>query len=125
MFAVFNIAIFTGAFLIFLIQPMIANILLPKVGGSPNIWNTSSVFFQVSLLAGYFYSYIVSQKLSLKRQIVMHCCLLFCALWTVDFHFQSEQISVASPVCDVLRALLKNIFFPFVLLSTTSPLVQR
>lgn len=37
MFAVFNIAIFTGAFLIFLIQPMIANILLPKVGGSPNI----------------------------------------------------------------------------------------
>lgn len=125
MFAVFNIAIFTGAFLIFLIQPMIANILLPKVGGSPNIWNTSAVFFQVSLLAGYFYSYIVSQKLSLKRQIVMHCCLLFCALWTVDFHFQSEQISVASPVCDVLRALLKNIFFPFVLLSTTSPLVQR
>ena len=43
MFAVFNIAIFTGAFLIFLIQPMIANILLPKVGGSP-IYGTQAQF---------------------------------------------------------------------------------
>ena len=125
MFAVFNLSIFISAFLLFLIQPMVANILLPKVGGSPNIWNTCSVFFQVSLLAGYFYSYLVSQKLSLKRQIITHCALLFCALWAVNFHFQSDRISVVTPVSDTLFSLLKNIFFPFVLLSTTSPLIQR
>lgn len=125
MFAVFNLSIFTSAFLLFLIQPMVANILLPKVGGSPNIWNTCSVFFQISLLAGYFYSYIVSQKFSLKRQIITHCFLLFCALWAVNFHFQADQISVADPVSGTLLSLLKNIFFPFVILSTTSPLIQR
>ncbi|MBO4520762.1 MAG: fused MFS/spermidine synthase [Alphaproteobacteria bacterium] len=125
MFAVFNLSIFTSAFLLFLIQPMVANILLPKVGGSPNIWNTCSVFFQVSLLVGYFYSYLVSQKLSLKRQIITHCALLFCALWAVNFHFQSDDISVTSPVSGTLFSLLKNIFIPFVLLSTTSPLIQR
>lgn len=125
MFAVFNLSIFISAFLLFLIQPMVANILLPKVGGSPNIWNTCSVFFQVSLLAGYFYSWLVSQKLSLKRQIIMHCSLLFCALWAVNFHFQSADISVTAPVSGTLFSLLKNIFIPFVLLSTTSPLIQR
>ena len=125
MFAVFNLSIFTSAFLLFLIQPMMANILLPKVGGSPNIWNACSVFFQISLLAGYLYSYIISKKLSLKRQIITHCILLFAALWTINFHFQTNQISVTNPIFDVLFALLKNIFFPFVLLSTTSPLIQR
>ena len=125
MFAVFNVSVFTSAFLLFLIQPMVANILLPKVGGSPNIWNTCSVFFQISLLAGYVYSYLVSRKLSLKNQIILHCLLLFCALWSVNFHFNAEQIAMTSPVSDTLIALLKNIFFPFVLLSTTSPLIQR
>ena len=125
MFIVFNLSIFISAFLLFLVQPMAANILLPKVGGSPNIWNTCSVFFQISLLIGYFYSYLVSRKLSLKQQIITHCSLLFCALWAVNFHFQADQISVTSPVSDTLFSLFKNIFFPFVLLSTTSPLIQR
>lgn len=125
MFTVFNLAVFISAFLLFLIQPMVANILLPRAGGSPNIWNACSVFFQTSLLAGYLYSYLVSKKLSLKRQIMTHCLLLFCALWMIDFHFRSSLISVESPVLDILLLLLKNLFFPFVLLSTTSPLLQN
>ena len=125
MFVVFNLAIFTSAFLLFLIQPMVANMLLAKVGGSPNIWNACTVFFQISLLAGYSYSYFVSQKLPLKRQIVLHCLLLFCALWAVRFHFQTDIIAVDRPITDTLLSLLKNIFLPFVLLSTTSPLIQR
>ena len=125
MFAVFNLCIFISAFLLFLIQPLIANILLPKVGGSPNIWNTCSVFFQISLLIGYLYSYIVSKKLSLKKQILVHCCLLFCALWVVNFHFQTDNIDMSSPISDTLWLLFKNIFFPFMILSTTSPLIQH
>ena len=115
MFVVFNLAIFTSAFLLFLIQPMVANMLLAKVGGSPNIWNACTVFFQISLLAGYSYSYFVSQKLPLKRQIVLHCLLLFCALWAVRFHFQTDIIAVDRPITDTLLSLLKNIFLPFVL----------
>lgn len=125
MFLIFNLCIFTSAFLLFLVQPMVANILLPKVGGSPNIWNTCSVFFQISLLVGYLYSYLVSQKLSLKKQIAVHCCLLFCALLVINFHFQNEQIEITAPIADTLSVLFKKVFFPFVLLSTTSPLVQH
>lgn len=67
MYIIFNLCIFTSAFLLFLIQPMVANILLPKVGGSPNIWNACSVFFQISLLVGYLYSYIVSKKTFVEK----------------------------------------------------------
>lgn len=125
MFALFNLSIFISAFLLFLIQPMTANILLPKVGGSPNIWNACTVFFQISLLAGYLYSYVLSGRFSLKRQIVIHCLLLFVALFAVRFQFQTDIIDVNRPAAGVLKSLLKNIFFPFVLLSTTSPLIQR
>lgn len=124
MYIIFNLCIFTSAFLLFLIQPMVANILLPKVGGSPNIWNACSVFFQISLLVGYLYSYIVSKKLSLKKQTIIHCCLLFCALLVINFHFQNDYIEITAPIADVLWVLFKNVFFPFVLLSTTSPLIQ-
>lgn len=125
MFALFNLSIFISAFLLFLIQPMTANILLPKVGGSPNIWNACTVFFQISLLAGYLYSYVLSGRFSLKRQIVIHCLLLFAALFAVRFQFQTDIIDVNRPAAGALKSLLKNIFFPFVLLSTTSPLIQR
>lgn len=125
MFVLFNLSIFISAFLLFLIQPMTANILLPKVGGSPNIWNACTVFFQISLLAGYFYSYFLSGHFSLKRQILIHCLLLFAALFAVRFQFQTDIINVSRPAAGTLKSLLKNIFFPFVLLSTTSPLIQR
>ena len=82
-------------------------------------------FFQISLLIGYFYSYLVSRKLSLKRQIILHCSLLFIALWAINFHFQAEVIDLTKPISGTLFVLAKNIFIPFVLLSTTSPLVQH
>lgn len=125
MFLLFNTAIFTSAFLLFLIQPMAANMLLPKVGGSPNIWNACMVFFQVSLLIGYAYSYFITNRLSLKRQLIVHCGLLCAALFLINFNFQKETISMQEPVWGTIGALLKNLFFPFVLLSTTSPLLQR
>lgn len=125
MFLLFNTAVFTSAFLLFLIQPMAANMLLPKVGGSPNIWNACTVFFQVSLLAGYAYSYFITTRISFKRQLLIHCILLFAALFFISFNFRSDTISLQNPVSGTLYSLLKNLFFPFVLLSTTSPLLQR
>lgn len=125
MFLLFNTAIFTSAFLLFLIQPMAANMLLPKVGGSPNIWNACTVFFQVSLLAGYAYSYFITTRVSFKRQLLIHCVLLFVALFFISFNFRTDTISLQTPVSGTLHSLLKNLFFPFVLLSTTSPLLQR
>ena len=53
-----------SAFLLFLVQPIIARQILPWFGGSAAVWTTCMVFFQVALLAGYFYSDLVIRKLS-------------------------------------------------------------
>ena len=59
--ALFTIAIFLSAALIFLVQPMVGKILLPSAGGSPAVWNTCMVFFQAFLLAGYAYAHVLSK----------------------------------------------------------------
>lgn len=125
MYFLFNIAVFSSAFLVFLIQPMIANILLPKIGGSPNIWITCSVFFQFSLLIGYGYSYFLTQKIVLKHQLLFHSILLLIALFFINFNFTDLTVSPQEPIIELSIALIKTIFVPFVLLSTTSPLLQR
>lgn len=125
MFLLLNLSVFLSAFLLFLIQPMIANMLMPKVGGSPNIWNACMVFFQVSLLVGYFYSYLITQKLSLKRQTYLHTFLLCLGLFFINFNFQTIYLPLDNPVLEILFLMLQRIAFPFILLSTTSPLLQR
>ena len=125
MFALFNAAVFVSAFLLFLIQPMSANILLPKVGGSPNIWNACTVFFQTALLIGYAYSYFISEKLSVRKQIPIHACVLICGIFLMSSDLGALNISTSSPVSGVLTGLLQSIAVPFILLSATSPLLQR
>lgn len=125
MFALFNAAVFVSAFLLFLIQPMSANILLPKVGGSPNVWNACTVFFQTALLVGYAYSYFISRKLSVRRQIILHTLILICGIFVTSSDIKSLNIETSAPVSGVLTALLQTVAVPFILLSATSPLLQR
>src|SRR5256714_5893613 len=73
----FAITLFVSAFLLFLVQPLIGKMILPKLGGTPQVWNTCMMFFQMTLLVGYGYTHFVSTKLSLRRQITVHCILLF------------------------------------------------
>src|SRR5271154_2371239 len=72
----FAITLFVSAFLLFLVQPIIGKMILPKLGGTPQVWNTCMVFFQTALLAGYFYTHAATTYLSTRRQILVHCCLL-------------------------------------------------
>src|SRR5262249_27529603 len=53
----FAITLFVSATLLFLVQPMIAKMILPLLGGTPAVWNTCMVFFQAALLAGYAYAH--------------------------------------------------------------------
>ena len=53
----FALTSFMGAFLLFTVQPMIGKMALPIFGGTPAVWNTSLVFFQGTLLAGYLWQY--------------------------------------------------------------------
>ena len=72
----YAITLFVSAFLLFLVQPIIGQKILPKLGGTPSVWNTCVVFFQVTLLIGYAYTHFTS-KLPVKRQILVHCAGAF------------------------------------------------
>ena len=67
----FVATILTGSFLLFLIQPMVARMALPRLGGAPNVWNSAMLVYQALLLAGYAYAHRLSrQRLHLYTQPV-------------------------------------------------------
>ena len=68
----FAITLFLGSFLLFVVEPMVARMVLPVLGGVPMVWNTCVVFFQLMLLAGYFYAYAVIRFLKPKQQFWVH-----------------------------------------------------
>src|SRR5687767_12889898 len=73
-------AIFLGAFLLFLVQPIIAKQILPWFGGSAAVWATCMVFFQMTLLVGYGYADLLTRKLAPRRQMSLHIALLALSL---------------------------------------------
>ena len=74
--AVFTLAIFTSAFLLFAIQPMFTKMILPQLGGSPGVWSVAMVFFQALLLMGYLYAHLSTRYLSPRTAIYVHVGLL-------------------------------------------------
>ena len=76
----FTASLFTSALLLFLVQPMIARMLLPLLGGTPTVWNTCMVFFQAVLLAGYAYSHLLTRHFPVRAQVLIHSALLLITL---------------------------------------------
>src|ERR1035437_10513687 len=76
----FALTIFTGAFLLFQVQPLIAKYILPWFGGGPGVWTTCMLFFQLLLLGGYAYAYLISRWLKPRAQAIVHLVLLASAL---------------------------------------------
>ena len=66
--ALFAITTFSSAALVFLVQPMVAKLVLPLLGGSPAVWNTSMAFFQIALLVGYFYAHALQKIREVRTQ---------------------------------------------------------
>src|SRR5678815_4830079 len=81
----FALSLFSSAALLFWVQPLIAKMLLPLLGGAPSVWNTCMVFFQALLLAGYAYALLISQRLSLRNQAIIHALLLLAAALVLPF----------------------------------------
>src|SRR3569833_4581584 len=76
-------AVFSSAGLVFLVEPMIARMVLPRLGGSSAVWNTSLAFFQAALLAGYAYAHGLQRLKSLKAQMAAHVAVLALAALTL------------------------------------------
>ncbi len=121
----FAATMFLSAFLLFVAQPIVAKTVLPTLGGAPMVWNTCVVFFQVVLLAGYAYAHVASTWLGPRRYAVVHAVLLTLPLLVLPF---STQVGTpppdAMPIGWLLLQLLALIGLPFLVLSTTTVVVQ-
>lgn len=106
----------------FVLQPLAAKTLLPRYGGSAGVWVASMLFFQLLLLAGYAYSYVISISLSRRTQSVAHALLVLAGLASMTMQFRVWEGS--SPSFSILGTLLLSIGLPYFLLSATSPLLQ-
>jgi hypothetical protein len=126
----FAITLFVSATLLFLVQPMIARMLLPKLGGTPQVWNTCMVFFQSALLAGYGYAHLSTRWLGTRRSAWLHLALLVLPLllwYWMPFGVPAawEPAASDSPVLWLLTALVVTAGLPFFVVATTAPLLQR
>jgi MFS family permease/SAM-dependent methyltransferase len=122
----YALTIFVSAFLLFLIQPIIAKQILPWFGGTAAVWTTCLVFFQFALLAGYFYSDWLTRKLTLRTQVIIHLALVVVALLLLPIipDVAWKPRGDESPSIRILLLLAATIGLPYFLLATTSPLVQ-
>jgi len=118
---------FVSAALLFLVEPMMAKMALPVLGGAPAVWNTCLVFFQITLLAGYLYAYAATKWLSRHAQIVVQITLALTPLAVLPLHIPIgwEPPTESSPVLWVLGMLAVAVGLPFFLLSSSTAMLQR
>jgi len=117
--------IFLSAFLLFLLQPIIAKQILPWFGGAATVWTTCLVFFQSVLLAGYAYA-DATTRLGVRRQTLLHIALLILSLATLPILASDtwKPGGNEEPITRILLLLAVTIGLPYFLLSTTTPLLQ-
>jgi len=118
--------ILLSAFLLFEVQPLIGKIILPWFGGGASVWSTCLLFFQVSLLAGYLYAHFSTKLLKPRAQAMLHVGLmaLSLALLPIFPAARWKPTQPGDPSVAILLLLAATIGLPYVLLSTTSPLLQ-
>ncbi len=122
----YAVTIFVSAFLLFLVQPVMAKQILPWFGGSAAVWTTCLVFFQTTLLAGYAYSDVAVHRMTPRSQVKLHTVLLLVSLAALPIVPSAswKPTGAEDPLWLILGLLVATIGLPYFLLSTTSPLVQ-
>jgi len=124
----FAAALFTSAALLFWVQPLMAKMILPLLGGAPSVWNTCMVFFQAMLLTGYAYVLLIS-RLALSRQLLIHGLLLLAAgiflPFSISHRLLTQLPTETNPTLWLLMVLFLSVGLPFFALSATAPLLQR
>lgn len=131
----FAATIFLGAFLLFAVEFILAKRILPWFGGAPAVWTTCMLFFQLALLCGYVYAHLLSRRLAPRRQALWHGAFAFAVVavlaaqalgWGAPLLPGGGLKPAGSeyPVLRILALLTVTVGLPFLLLSTTSSLLQ-
>jgi len=124
----FPVTIFTSAFLLFQLQPLIGRYILPWFGGGPAVWSSCLLFFQACLLAGYAYAHWLGSLRNLRFQAGLHIGLLLASVAFLPLQPNSaiwKPVSSADPSGRILLLLTVTVGGPYLLLSATAPLLQR
>jgi SAM-dependent methyltransferase len=124
--SLYAVTIFLSAFLLFQVQPLIAKTILAWFGGTASVWTTCMLFFQVELLVGYLYAHFSITRLTPRRQAIVHSALLLGAVMLLPVIPGAgwKPQGTENPTLRILALLLATVGLPYLLCSTTGPLVQ-
>ena len=122
----YGATIFLSSFLLFLVQPLIARLILPWFGGSAAVWTTCMLFFQALLLAGYAYAHLLAKYSRRRIEALVHTALLVAAVVTLPISPSDAWKPSGSeePVALILLLLGVSVGLPYFLLAANSPLLQ-
>jgi SAM-dependent methyltransferase len=121
----FVAAILTGSFLLFLVQPMVARMALPRLGGAPAVWNSAMLVYQALLLGGYAYAHWLG-RVPPRVQATIHLAVLLAAALWLPIGIAAIQLPAgAEPALWVPWLLVASIGPLFFAISAQAPLLQR
>ena len=123
----FALTLFVSATLLFLVQPMFAKMVLPRLGGTAAVWNTCMVFYQAVLLAGYLYAHFSTKWLGSRRQALLHLVILALPLLVLPIALGDAQIPIGgqNPTAWLLAILAASVGLPFFAVSASAPMLQK
>ncbi|HEV3203926.1 MAG TPA: hypothetical protein VGY77_06075, partial [Gemmataceae bacterium] len=125
----FAAAIALNAFLLFAVEPMVARMILPLLGGTPQVWNTCMVFFQAVLLAGYAAAHAITTHRNLAFQSVVYPLLMVAVFLVLPIQLKESALDCVpregNPIPWVLGLLLIIVGLPFFVAATTGTVLQK
>src|SRR5207253_2800182 len=105
---------------------MVGKMLLPYLGGAAAVWTTCVLFFQFMLLLGYVYAHLLARIPDVRKQFVIHVIVLLLPLifLPIGFNTASSESFSSHPLLRLLTVLMTSAAIPFLVVSTTAPLLQ-
>jgi len=129
---VYATTVFISAFLLFQVQPLLSKFILPWFGGTPAVWTSAMLFFQIVLFLGYLYAHLTSVYLSARWRFYAHLMVLALAVVSVALNrlippatLRPSGANNESPLLQVLLLLGATVGLPYFALSSTGPLLQK
>lgn len=122
----YSAAIFASAFLLFQVEPLITKMILPWFGGVAAVWTVCLVFFQVLLLAGYFYAHVLNTRFAPRKQAWIHAWVVGASLLALPILPKNswKPTGPGGPAWHILALLSVTVGLPYFVLSSASPLLQ-
>src|SRR5260370_18957189 len=123
---VYALPLFTGATLLFVMQPMVGKMILPLLGGTPAVWSTCMVFFQAALLGGYAYAHALTARVRPSRQVLVHLVVLALPFVVLPLAVSPPLLrgGGANPGLDLLTILSLSVGLPFPVVRAPAALRQ-